>query len=204
MRYHQKAYTEENDFIYRRCFEMPTHNTFQLKSVNKLLSRYIDKSNISKYDKSKSFPNNLTKGTVVVDPFSRTSKWSTWTNDLNPEFNTDFNMDAIDFLQMILNKYGENSCDIALLDPPFSTRQLSEMYKSIGLKVGQKDTQIASLYKNCIDIMDKLLKPKSIAIRCGFNTMGFGLTRGYKMIEVLDVTHGGAHNDLLVTVEIKK
>jgi len=59
MRYHQKAYTEENDFIYRRCFEMPTHNTFQLKSVNKLLSRYIDKSNISKYDKSKSFPNNL-------------------------------------------------------------------------------------------------------------------------------------------------
>lgn len=41
------------------------------------------------------------------------------------------------------------------------------------------------------------------AVCCGWNTMGIGLTRGFIMVSVLMVTHGGAHNDTLVTVECK-
>lgn len=33
--------------------------------------------------------------------------------------------------------------------------------------------------------------------------MGFGLKRGYELLEVLLVPHGAAHNDTIVTVERK-
>jgi len=48
-----------------------------------------------------------------------------------------------------------------------------------------------------------MLRPGGIAVCCGWNSLGFGLTRGYEMLEILLVTHGGAHNDTIVTVERK-
>jgi len=48
-----------------------------------------------------------------------------------------------------------------------------------------------------------MLKPGGIAICFGWNSMGFGLTRGYELKEILLVTHGAAHNDTIVTVERK-
>ena len=48
-----------------------------------------------------------------------------------------------------------------------------------------------------------MLKPEGIAICFGWNSMGFGLKRGYELLEVLMVPHGGAHNDTIVTVERK-
>ena len=80
---------------------------------------------------------------------------------------------------------------------------MSEAYKNAGRKVGMQETQNARLYKECKDRMARLLKPGGIAICCGWNSMGFGLTRGFEMLEVLLVTHGAAHNDTIVTVERK-
>lgn len=198
-KYHQTI--KSDDFTFRRCFEMPNSNTFQLKCVKELLSRHIDISQMRRYRSDKTLSDGKL---VVIDPFSRLSYWSTWTNDLNPRLDTDFHMESREFLKYILSIYGENFCDIALLDAPYSPRQISECYKNIGRKVTQTDTQIATLVKECKDLLDKLLKTGGKAICFGWNTMGFGKTRGYKMIEILDITHGGMHNDSLCTVEIKK
>jgi len=65
------------------------------------------------------------------------------------------------------------SADVVLFDPPYSPRQISECYQQIGRKCGTQ------------------------------NSMGFGLTRGYELKEILLVTHGAAHNDTIVTVERK-
>lgn len=53
-------------------------------------------------------------------------------------------MDAEEFLY-ILRDEGV-LCDLAILDPPYSPRQISEAYKAAGLTVGMKDTQNAALY----------------------------------------------------------
>jgi hypothetical protein len=42
-----------------------------------------------------------------------------------------------------------------------------------------------------------------IAISCGWNTNGFGKARGFKIIEIMCVAHGGSKNDTIVTVEKK-
>ncbi len=136
---------------------------------------------------------------MIIDPFANNSKIATITNDLNPDFNTDFHMDALDFLKMFANE----SVDVVLYDPPYSPRQVSESYKNIGKEVTALDTS-ANWRKKHLDEIQRILKPNGIAICFGWNTNGVGKTRGFEMIEVLIVSHGGSHNDTLCTVEIKK
>ena len=162
---------------------MPNPNTFSLPPVAALLSRYVN-------------------GGVTLDPFARNSKVANVRNDIDPQAKTEFHMDAIEFCDYWIAEGLQ--ADVVLLDPPYSPRQMSEAYKNAGRKVGMQETQNARLYKECKDRMARLLKPGGIAICCGWNSMGFGLTRGFEMLEVLMVTHGAAHNDTIVTVERKR
>lgn len=95
------------------------------------------------------------------------------------------------------------TADVVLFDPPYSPRQIAEVYAQVGKTCKKEDTQNARLYKRVKDGLDRILKDDGIAICCGWNSMGFGLGRGYELLEVLLVAHGGAHNDTIVTVERK-
>jgi hypothetical protein len=52
-------------------------------------------------------------------------------------------------------------------------------------------------------ICDKI-KVGGYAISFGWNSNAFGATRGFEVVEILLVPHGGHHNDTIVTVEQKK
>jgi len=170
---------------FSREFAMPNRNTFSLPSVSKLLDRRLDGHKL------------------VIDPFARNSLRAAHTNDLDPSTKARHHVLAENYLEELILR-GGILADAVLFDPPYSPRQISECYKSVGLKVGMKETQNASLYKSAKDRLDKLLPPGGVAICCGWNSMGFGLKRGYEMREILLVSHGGAHNDTIVTVEVKK
>lgn len=164
---------------------MPNSKTFSIKPIRQLLQRYIE-------DKD-----------VVIDPFSRNSKWGNITNDLDPNTDAMYHLHAVEFLDKLLEEKRKGFADIVLLDPPYSPRQISECYKGMGLEVTSKDTQNARLYKECKDRLTKLLKPEGIAITFGWNSNGFGKGRGFQIIEILLVAHGAAHNDTIVVVEKK-
>ena len=159
---------------------MGNAETFSLPPVKRLLDRW------------------LTEGQVIVDPFARNSTRGTVTNDLNPATTAQYHILAEDFVEQVIV-----SADVVLFDPPYSPRQISECYQQIGRKCGTQDTQNGRLYKRVKDGLDRMLKPGGIAICFGWNSMGFGLTRGYELKEILLVTHGAAHNDTIVTVERK-
>lgn len=176
---------------FSRAFSMPNAHTFKMKPVKSLLERYIPAI------RQKSiFP------LFIVDPFARDSRWATVTNDLNPAFDTDYHLDAVEFLDMI-SAGMHKKCDVVLFDPPYSPRQISECYQQVGRAVTTKDTQNARLYKDVKSKLDSILRPGGIAISFGWNSMGFGLTRGYEVEEIVLITHGAAHNDTIVTVERK-
>lgn len=138
---------------------------------------------------------------VSADPFARDSKLATYSNDLDPTCGATHCMEAGAFCSALLEK--GVTLDLAFFDPPYSPHQISEVYKGVGLKVGMKETQSAALYKRVKDGLNALCRPGSIAICCGWNSAGFGKTRGWDMVEILLVAHGGAHNDTIVTVERK-
>jgi len=174
---------ENKDIIFSRVWAMPNSETFSIISISNLLKKYI-KSDM-----------------IVIDPFARDTKWGTITNDLDENTKSKYHMEASDFLDMLIKK--NTLADVVILDPPYSPRQISECYKSIGKKVTGKDTQNSRLYKQCKDRMTKILKKGGLAITCGWNSSGFGKTRGFNIIEILLVPHGAAHNDTIITVEIK-
>ena len=166
-----------------RVFAMPNKDTFSIKPISDLLDRI------------------LTGKAVVVDPFARNSLRGTLTNDIDTTSLAQSHMEAVAWLDMLLSQ--DVQADAVLFDPPYSPRQMSEAYKMAGVKCSTQETQNAHLYAACKARLAGLLRVDGVAVCCGWNSMGIGLTHGFEMKEVLMVPHGAAHNDTIVTVEVK-
>jgi len=160
---------------------MPNSRTFTIKPISEFVARHIDGAK------------------CIVDPFANDCTLGTITNDLNHQYRTDYHMDALDFLKMLPNE----SADVVLYDPPYSLRQVSECYKSVGVEVTQETTQSSWRAKH-LDEIARILKPNGTVLCFGWNSSGVGMKRGLDMVEVLIVPHGGSHNDTICTCEIKR
>ena len=166
----------------RRVFAMPNANTFSVKPIGEFVRRYLD----------------ATPG-YSVDMFARNNDWCTVTNDVDPNTAATFHQDAEEFCRQLV----PTRFTLALFDPPYSPRQISECYKGFGREVTTKDTQNAALYKRLRDALDPLIVPGGIVLSFGWSSNGMGVTRGYRLIEILLVAHGGAHNDTICIAEVK-
>jgi len=168
--------------IINRKWAMPSKNTFDIKPIKDIVERYVEQS-----------------GPTTIDPFANKNRIAKHCNDLDPQYKTEYCMDALEFLK----QFEENSVDLVLFDPPYSPRQVSECYKSLDMTVNMQTTQ-SSFWGNLKKEIDRITKKDSIVITCGWNSGGIGKTKGFEIKEILMVAHGGWHNDTIVTVEKKK
>ena len=162
-----------------RVWAMPNKHTFSIKPIGELIGRHLFG--------------------LSIDPFANHNRLATVTNDLDPDFDTDYNIDALDFLKL----FDDESVDVVLFDPPYSPRQVSECYKALSLSVNMQTTQ-SSFWGNMKKEIARITKPNGKVITCGWNSGGIGKTNGFEPVEVLLVPHGGWHNDTIVTVERKR
>lgn len=162
-----------------RVWAMPNKNTFDIKPIRDLIVE------------------ELTDG-LWIDPFANKNKLATITNDLSKEYDTDYHMDALDFMKM----FESNSVDGVLYDPPYSPRQVSECYNNVGYNVTW-DTTKASFWGNHKREISRIVKLGGKVITFGWNSGGIGYKHGFEIERVLLVPHGGWHNDTICTVEIK-
>jgi len=116
-----------------------------------------------------------------------------WKIVIDP-FPFDYKKDATEYL----NELTDNFNSIAVFDPPYSPRQLKECYKG----KGEYDTK-CSTWSNWKDLLSSKIKVGGKVISFGWNTGGLGMNRGFKIIEILLVPHGGQHNDTICVVEEK-
>ena len=163
-----------------RAWAMPNRNTFEIKPIKALLEEEMT-------------------GGVWIDPFANRSKLATITNDLNPEYDTDYHLDALEFLK----RFDDESVDGVLYDPPFSPRQVSECYKGFGKEVTTETTQ-ASFWGNQKKEIARIVKPGGMCISFGWNSGGCGKKNGFYITRILLIPHGSHHNDTIVTVEVKE
>ena len=108
-----------------RIWSMPNKNTFEIKPIKSLLQEEVD---LSQY---------------WIDPFANRNKLASVTNDLNTDYDTDYHLDALEFLRI----FDDESIDGVLYDPPYSPRQVSECYNDVGYNVTW-DTTKASFWGN--------------------------------------------------------
>ncbi len=170
-----------NTVTFDRTWAMPCSDTFDCVPIAGFVQKYLMRS------------------TVSVDPFARNKRWATYTNDLDPGTAAESHCDAAEFLHILLEK--GVVVDLAIVDPPYSPRQVKEMYDSVGLKCGQEDTQIMVLRKRVRDGINLITKPGAIALTFGWNTVGMG--KGWIITEIILVCHGSAHNDTICMAEKK-
>ncbi|MDK9580584.1 hypothetical protein QQA45_03510 [Sneathia sanguinegens] len=159
---------------------MPNKNTFEILPIKKLIVEEVD---LSKY---------------WIDPFANRNKVATVTNDLSMEYDTDYHLDALDFMKL----FEDNSVDGVLYDPPYSPRQVSECYNDVGYNVTW-DTTKASFWGNHKREISRIVKIGDKVITFGWNSGGIGYKYGFEIERILLVPHGGWHNDTICTVEVK-
>lgn len=160
----------------RRYWAMPNKWTFKIKPIEEILFKY----NVGKH---------------WIDPFAGKFSPAEITNDLNPSMPTKFHLDALEFLKM------QKSANGILFDPPYSFRQASECYKKFGLesfKVTRMD-----YWSNCKNEIARICNLDGIVICCGWNSNGIGTKRGFELLEIIFIAHGGNRNDTILTVEKK-
>jgi hypothetical protein len=158
---------------------MPNSNTFEIGVIQDFVAPYLA------CGKS-------------IDPFANRSRLATITNDINPEFGCDYCMDAVEFMR----QFETQSIDLVLFDPPYSPRQVSEVYKSLGLTVNMQTTQ-ASFWRDAANEVARIVKPNGHVLSFGWNSTGMGVTNGFEQVEIMLVAHGGAHNDTICLAERK-
>ncbi len=168
-----------SNVMIERVWAMPNKNTFDIKPISELLE------------------DELTDD-LWIDPFANKNKYATITNDLNTAYDTDYHLDALDFLK----QFDDESVDGVLYDPPFSPRQVSECYNDVGYNVTW-DTTKASFWGNHKREISRIVKKGGKVITFGWNSGGIGYKYGFEIKRILLVPHGGWHNDTICTVEIK-
>jgi hypothetical protein len=164
-----------NQTTFRREWAMPSADTFDVPPIGEFVKRYIKRS------------------TVSIDPFARNKTWATYTNDLNPTTTAQEHKDAREFMASLVER--SIKADLIIFDPPYSPRQVAEVYGSIGKKPTMQDTQTARLKRECRDLIRQLCDPGSVVLSFGWNTVGMGPR--FQTEEVLLVCHGGDHNDTI-------
>ncbi len=159
---------------------MPNKNTFDIKPIRELIQQEQDHA------------------LLWIDPFANKNKMAAITNDLNPVYDTDYHMDATEFLR----KFNDESVDGVLYDPPYSPRQVSECYQNIGHRVTGEMTR-ASFWAEQKKEISRIVKVGGKVITFGWNSGGIGRKYGFSIQRILLVPHGGWHNDTICTVERK-
>jgi len=165
----------------KRVWAMPSKHTFTIKPIAQLLKEEV-----------------LPTEGFWLDPFCGENSPAEVKNDLNPDIEAEFHEDALSFLIRYPN---DGACGV-LFDPPYSPRQISECYKSFGMKVTMETTQ-NTFYSQLKDEIARVVRIGGKVICFGWNSMGIGKNRGFEMERILLVPHGGNHNDTIVTVETR-
>jgi hypothetical protein len=167
---------------FQRVWAMPCADTFDCEPIKGFVQKYLIKSKVS------------------VDPFARNKRWATYTNDLNPNTAAGKHVDAEEFLASLVND--GIKCDLILIDPPYSPRQVKECYDSIGLPMKQTDALLGLTRKRLKSVIDKLATDDATVLFFGWNTVGMGSE--WEPIEILLVCHGSDHNDTICMAERRK
>lgn len=120
-----------------------------------------------------------------------------WKNTTTDPFPFPYKEDALGSL----SKHTWNTVNQLVFDPPYSLRQLQEVYKGLGRALTQRESQ--RYWSDLKDVIAFIVKPGGKVISFGWNSCGIGKTRGFEIQRILIVCHGGHHNDTICTVEKK-
>lgn len=158
-----------------RVWAMPNQWTFKIKPIRELLEKY-----------------HVNSG--WVDPFAGWNSPAEFTNDIEGRC-AKSQMDGYEFLCSL----EDNKYEGGLFDPPYSVEMCLRKYTPKYAGTAGK----SEYWAKCKNELSRIIKSGGLSIHFGWGSSALGMKRGFKIIEILLVPHGGSHNDTIVTVEQK-
>ena len=124
-------------------------------------------------------------------------------DELNNEYLDPFPLSQSMFLKIdalqFLRKLKSSSENKIVFDPPYSQRQLKEMYKDIGFSYDMNN----SYWSNCKDEISRITRKNGKVLSFAWNSNGIGKNRGFEIKKIWLIAHGSSHNDTIITLEEK-
>ena len=166
---------------------------------NTYVKRVLDKI------KSKLHYDNPDRHIHICDPFSnnktiRDQGSNLITNDLNPNFDSTYNLEANDFGEL-MEREGK-LFDLVLFDPPYSLRQLKDCYEGIGKELPHWQSQ--NMWGRCKDALASCVRPGGYVISFGWSSHGFGKRRGFEKQEIHNLEQSGKDGRYNIQIVIEK
>lgn len=159
-----------------RVWAMPNRYTFKVPPLLDIVLRYMANGH-------------------WLDPFAGFNSPAAVTNDLDPNTPAQFHLEAIEFCRLQPGPF-----DGAIFDPPYSLTQVSRSYHDMGLAFKGSENPTGGFPK-VRDELSRLVRPGGHVVSFGWNSVGMGIGRGFKLVEILLCCHGGNRNDTIATVE---
>jgi hypothetical protein len=166
---------------FQRFWAMPTADTFDCEPIKGFVQKYLMHSKVS------------------VDPFARNKRWCTYTNDINPNTAAEHHIDALSFVAWLEGQ--RVKADLFILDPPYSPRQVKECYEGFGREMTLEDTWHCQFLAKVKQAALPILAPDATVLSFGWSSAGFGVERGFDILEILLVPHGSGHFDTICVAE---
>lgn len=179
-----------------------TNTPFSMPIVQKIIQNTLKKINNSGIGKK---TNSKIR---IVDSFAREYRQLgciTISNDLNPEFDTMYNLEANDFGELILQKFEFNELepfDLCFHDPPYNLTMLKKHYDGIGENLPQ--WQCRNMWGRNKDALAKTIKPGGYVISCQWHSHGYGKRRGFEKVEIHNIEHSGNEDKYNLQVVVEK
>lgn len=143
---------------------------------------------------------NWRQSSIVVDPFARNCNLGPnhISNDINPDTDAKWSMDADDFLAMCLDAEwnGEpliGRVDLVIFDPPFSAHQAERKYGE-GANLYAEPGRIQSMMSK----IGRLVRPGGHVLKFGYNSTQHH--KGWRLRGLYLLNFGGNRNDVIVTL----
>lgn len=141
---------------------------------------------------------NLFNNPTIINPFSDNNKIATITNDFDINKNSDFHLEALDFLQHLKN----DSCDIFLFDPPSNPNRMKFYFEEMNLKLHKK-YYLTDYWTKLKKEITRILKINGYVISLGYNSGGVGKTNGFNIEEILILSNYYLKNDIFCVIDKK-
>jgi hypothetical protein len=163
--------------IFSNPWAMPSKWTFTVPCIMALIRKYAH------------------DGKGWADPFAGKSQFAEFRNDLDPNKEQPFCLDAAEFLKQLAGPL-----EGVIFDPPYSLTQVSKSYEEIGVEGWGKGNPTGG-FPLVKDEIRRVVRPGGHVLSFGWNSVGMGHGRWFKKIELMVVCHGGNRNDTLCLVE---
>lgn len=148
---------------------------------------------MTKIERVWAMPNSRT---FTIPPIRKLLEEETTPGVVIDPFPYPFKTDALEYLKAIPS----DSVNNVRFDPPYSQRQLREMYDNAGLSLERMNN---GYWSECKKQISRITKVGGKVVSFGWNSNGIGKGLGFEIIRIMLVAHGSMHNDTIVVVEQK-